>query len=205
MRVFLRAGVKFIGRWHGPCTLRSTRLARFWRFNMTTNKNDSCRTVAGTTAPARTARPVARVRRRHDPFASFWPNLEALFGPSWAAEEGPSVDFRPAVELRETDEAYELRAELPGVKREDIELKIEDQLVILRGQKQGREEAEEGEGGSRLHRSEMSFGSFERRFRLPTELDAEGAEARFLDGVLTVRLPKLKPESRSRVIPVDPS
>lgn len=170
---------------------------------MTTNKNDSCRTVACTTTPARTARPVARVRRRHDPFAAFWPNLESLFGSSWGVQDGTGADFRPAVELRETDEAYTLRAELPGVKREEIELKVEDELVILRGKKQAREESEAEEG--RVHRAEMSFGSFERRFRLPHELDAEQAEARFQDGVLTVRLPKLEPETRSRVIPVDPS
>lgn len=171
---------------------------------MTTNNNqDSSRTVACAPSPTRAARPVARLNRRRDPFAGFWPNIEALFDPLHAPHGSARVDFRPAVELRETDEAYLLRAELPGVRREDIELKLEDDLVVLRGKKEVQEEQDQAD--SKLHRSEMSFGSFERRFQLPTELDLEAAEAVYQDGVLSVRLPKLEPETRTRVIPVNPS
>ncbi|MAW60820.1 MAG: heat-shock protein Hsp20 [Planctomycetes bacterium] len=166
-----------------------------------TNKNQAQNGVACAASPARVARPVARLRRRPDGFGALWPNLEALFEPFWGSDDAPAADFRPAIELSETDEAYQIRAELPGVARENIELKLEEDLVILKGSKEARDESEEGT----VHRSERVFGSFERRFRLPHELDAEAAEAKFENGVLTVRLPKLEPEKRSRVIPVDTS
>lgn len=164
---------------------------------MTTNQ-DNCRSVACATPTARAARPVARLRRRADGLAGLWPNLEALFEPLRSPEATADQAFRPAVELHETTEAYLVRAELPGVKREDIELKLEEDLFVLRGSKEQHELEEE----ATLHRSESLYGAFERRFRLPHEIKADAAEATFRDGVLTVKLPKHEPEERARVIPV---
>jgi HSP20 family protein len=164
---------------------------------MTTNK-DNCRSVACATSTARNARSVARLRRRADGLTGFWPNLEALFEPLLSTEASPDRVFQPAVELRETSEAYIVRAELPGVKREDIELKLEEDLFVLRGSKEQHEQDEE----ATLHRSETVYGTFERRFRLPHEIEFEAAEANFREGVLAVKLPKRAPEERARVIPV---
>ena len=164
---------------------------------MTTNK-DNCRSVACATPTARAARPVARLRRRPDGFAGLWPNLEALFEPIRSQEASTELAFQPAVELRESSEAYLVRAELPGVKREDIELKLEEDLFVLRGTKESHKLEEE----ATLHRSETVYGAFERRFRLPHEIEVEAAEANFRDGVLSVKLPKREPEERARVIPV---
>jgi len=164
---------------------------------MTTNK-DNCRSVACATPTARAARPVARLRRRADGLAGLWPNLEALFEPLRSAQAAQDQAFQPAVELHETSEAYQVRVELPGVKREDIELKLEEDLFVLRGSKEQRSLDEE----ATLHRSETVYGCFERRFRLPHEIEIEAAEANFRDGVLTVKLPKREPEQRARVIPV---
>ena len=91
-----------------------------------TNKNQAQNGVACAASPARVARPVARLRRRPDGFGALWPNLEALFEPFWGSDDAPAADFRPAIELSETDEAYQIRAELPGVARENIELKLEE-------------------------------------------------------------------------------
>jgi HSP20 family protein len=164
---------------------------------MNTNK-DNCRSVASATPTARVARPVARLRRRADGLNGLWPNLEALFEPLLGPEATTDLAFQPAVELHETSEAYQVSAELPGVKREDIELKLEEDLFVLRGSKEQRSQEED----STLHRSETVYGSFERRFRLPHEIEVDAAEAHFRDGVLTVKLPKREPEERARVIPV---
>lgn len=163
-----------------------------------TIKKDNCRSVANPTTPARAARPVARLRRRSDGLTGLWPNLEALFEPLLGTEATSDLAFQPAVELHESSTAYQVSAELPGVKREDIELRLEEDLFVLRGSKEQRTQAEEGT----LHRSETVYGSFERRFRLPHEIEVEAAEAHFRDGVLTVTLPKREPEERARVIPV---
>lgn len=164
---------------------------------MTTNQ-DNNRSVACATHANRGARPVARLRRRPEGFAGLWPNIEALFEPLRGPEANPESTFQPAVELRETEAEYLIRAELPGVQREDIELKLEEDQFILRGSKAQHEEHAE----AKLHRSETVFGSFERRFRLPHEIEVDAAEASFRDGVLSVKLPKSEPEERARVIPV---
>lgn len=119
-------------------------------------------------------------------------------GPDGHDSAGSERVFQPAVELRETDQAYLVRAELPGVKREDIELKLEEDLFVLRGSKTQHSQEEK----ATLHRSETVYGTFERRFRLPHEIEVEAAEANFRDGVLTVKLPKHEPEERARIIPV---
>jgi HSP20 family protein len=164
---------------------------------MTTNL-DNCCSVAGASPSARLARPVTRLRRRSDGLSGLWPNLEALFEPLLSAEASAERAFQPAIELRETKDAYLVHVELPGVKRADIELKLEQDLFVLRGRKESHAQTEEGT----LHRSETVYGAFERRFRLPHEIQVEAAEANFRDGVLSVKLPKQAPEERARVIPV---
>ena len=92
----------------------------------------------------------------------------------------------PAVDIVEKDKAYEITAELPGMDEKDIEVKVADGDLTIKGEKQ--EEKEEKETGYYLH--ERHFGSFERRFRVPEGVDAEKIDATFKKGVLTVTLPK---------------
>lgn len=104
--------------------------------------------------------------------------------PFWRRERAlPSV---PAVNFSETDKAYELTAELPGMDEKDIEVKLANGGLSIKGEK--REEKEEREKGYYLH--ERHFGSFERFFQVPDGVDAEKIEASFKNGVLTVTLPK---------------
>ena len=97
----------------------------------------------------------------------------------------------PAVDIAESDKAYEVTAELPGMDEKNIEVKVANGNLTIKGEKQ--EEKEEKKKDYYLH--ERHFGSFERCFQVPEGVDAEKIEASFKKGVLTVTLPK-KPEAQ---------
>ena len=96
----------------------------------------------------------------------------------------------PAVDVVETDNAYGLTADLPGIDEKNIEVKLTQGGLTIKGEKQ--EEKEEKKKDYYLH--ERQIGSFERHFALPEGVDTDKIEASFKNGVLTVRLPK-KPEA----------
>jgi len=92
----------------------------------------------------------------------------------------------PACELVETETGFELRAEVPGYAPEDLDLRLSDGMLVLRGSR-----AAESEGGTEgLHWSERSQGSFRRAFRLPQAADPAQATAEIRAGVLHVALPR---------------
>jgi HSP20 family protein len=92
----------------------------------------------------------------------------------------------PAVDFVEKDQAYEVTAELPGLEQKEIEVKIVNGSLRIRGDKKQEKE----EKSENYYLSERYFGSFERSFPLPEDVDAEKIEATFAKGVLTVTLPK---------------
>lgn len=102
----------------------------------------------------------------------------------------------PAVNLYETEDAYVLTAELPGVEPGAIEVSLEGSTVALRGERR----VEYPEGAD-LHRAERSSGAFRRAFELPLAIDSDKVEAVHRDGVLVLRLPKA-PEHKPRQISV---
>jgi HSP20 family protein len=105
----------------------------------------------------------------------------------------------PAVDVVETGNAYELAADLPGIDEKNIEVKLAQGGLTIKGEKQ--EEKEEKKKDYYLH--ERQIGSFERHFALPEGVDTDKIEASFKNGVLTVRLPKkpeaIKPEKKIEV------
>ncbi|MCC5860230.1 MAG: Hsp20/alpha crystallin family protein [Ectothiorhodospiraceae bacterium] len=103
-----------------------------------------------------------------------------------------------AAELLETDDQLEVRLEIPGMNREDFEITVREQILVVRGRKSV---ARDQRRGNYLI-SERAFGAFERALPLPAPVDESRAEARYQDGVLTVRLPK-EPAARQRRIPVE--
>lgn len=111
-------------------------------------------------------------------------------------EEGTLL-WQPPVDIEETRDAYVVRAELPGLRQEDIKILVEDNRLVLRGEK--RREAEES--GTNYHRVERVYGQFERSFTLTHLVRAEKIEAVYRDGVLTVRIPKAE-EAKAREIQV---
>ena len=100
----------------------------------------------------------------------------------------------PAMDLHQDDKQVEITAELPGVKEEDIDITIDDGVLTLRGEKKSTRE--DKESGYR----ERSYGSFERRLTLPSNIDEDNCSADFKDGVLTITLPKSEDKARGRKI-----
>jgi HSP20 family protein len=110
----------------------------------------------------------------------------SLFGPM--PFRRPAAGFRttPAVDVAETDKAYEIKAKPQGLDEPNIEVKVADGVLPIKGEKQ--EEKEETEKD--YCRRERSFGSFERSFQLPDNIEADKIEATFKNSVLSVILPK---------------
>ena len=104
----------------------------------------------------------------------------------------------PAVDLVESEKAYEITAELPGMDEKNIEVKVADGTLTIKGEKQ--EEKEEKKKDYYLR--ERSFGSFERSFAIPEGVDVDKIEASFKKGVLTLTLPK-KPEAQKPAKKID--
>ena len=108
-------------------------------------------------------------------------------------------DFAPRVDTAETDTAYEVTAELPGVDEKDIKISLEGDMLAISGEKK----AEREEKKKDYAMSERSYGSFKRAFTLPANVDAEKIAAKFEKGVLKVTLPKATPTpSKQREIPI---
>ena len=108
-------------------------------------------------------------------------------------------DFAPRVDTAETDAAYELTAELPGVDEKDIKIALEDNVLSISGEKK----AEREEKKKDYVMSERSYGSFKRAFTLPENVDPEKIAAKFEKGVLKVTLPKTAPSpAKQREIPI---
>ena len=103
-------------------------------------------------------------------------------------------DWAPSVDITENNEEFQIKAELPEVKKEDVKIHVEDGVLTLTGERKQEKE----EQNKKWHRVERSYGSFMRSFTLPTNIDDAKIRAEFKDGVLTMRLPKsatAKPKS----------
>jgi len=117
-------------------------------------------------------------------------------GPFWGREM--SLPTTPAVDLTDTEKAYELTAELPGMDEKNIEVRVANGILSIRGVKQ--EDKEEKKKDYYIR--ERNFGSFERSFQVPDGVDPDKIEASFKKGVLTVTLPK-KPEIQKAAKKID--
>lgn len=115
-------------------------------------------------------------------------DLENQFGRLFEefVDGGAARFWSPAIDLVETDESYALEADLPGMKKDDIELVVVDNLVTIKGERRHETEARR-EG---YHRFERQYGTFQRTFEIPGGFKADGVSATFEDGVLRVTLPK---------------
>jgi len=110
-----------------------------------------------------------------------------------------SFDFAPRVETAETDTAYEITAELPGVEEKDVKVAVEDNVLTISGEKKAEREQKEKD----YVMSERSYGSFKRAFTLPDNVAVDKVAARFEKGVLRITLPKSAPSpAKQREIPI---
>lgn len=106
--------------------------------------------------------------------------------------------WHPSVDISENENAFVLKAELPGVKREDISIDINNKTLTLKGEKKFEEKTEK----ENYVRVERSYGSFSRTFALSDKVDTENVKATYKDGVLEVILPK-KEEAKPREVKVE--
>ncbi len=130
--------------------------------------------------------PYNEVRRGFELLNSMMQNLDAT------AEEGAIASFVPKVNTREGDDAYYVEIDLPGIKKEDIEITTEDNVLTISGERKMKDEVKEND----YYKIESAYGKFSRSFTLPEKVDVEKIEAESKDGVLEVVIPKLKEEEK---------
>jgi HSP20 family protein len=111
--------------------------------------------------------------------------------------DAPVTAWTPAVDILEEKDEIVLRAELPGISLEDVDLQMKDDVLVLRGERRFEQETKK----ENYHRVERAYGTFSRSFKLPGIVDREKIKAKLKDGVLEVKLPKTQGGSRS--IPID--
>ena len=134
------------------------------------------------------------VDRLFDDFGTeFWrsPFRRSLSEMAPAFRREFQVGPAPAVDIVEKDNAYEVTADLPGFDEKNIEVKLQNGSLCIKGERKSEKKEEKKD----FHLTEREFGSFERRFTLPEGVDADKIEASLKKGVLTVTLPK-KPEAQ---------
>lgn len=127
-------------------------------------------------------------------------DIDSLFG-GLAAPAGAESDnpFLPALDIVETGGGYEVRADLPGVKKEDLSVHVEDNTLIIEAESQ--DQSARKEGGKVLKR-ERCTGKYRRALRIGDAVDESAIRARYHDGVLTVTLPRAS-KAESQKIAVD--
>ncbi|MBE0515055.1 Hsp20/alpha crystallin family protein [Sulfurimonas sp.] len=128
-----------------------------------------------------------RKKRGVDFFNDFLSSLDENIG------SDALVDFKPAVNTREGKDAYHIDVDLPGVKKEDISVDVENNILSISGKRETKSEVKEED----YYRVESSYGKFERSFTLPEKVDAENIRAACEDGVLEVVIPKLQIKHKS--------
>ncbi|HHS12499.1 MAG TPA: Hsp20/alpha crystallin family protein [bacterium] len=112
-------------------------------------------------------------------------------------ESGGMMIWNPVVDISENEEEITVSAEVPGIKKDDIKITIQDNVLTLSGEKTQEKE----EKNKQFHRVERSFGSFQRSFSLPSSVSADKVKAKYKDGILMVVLPKSE-ESKPKEIQV---
>lgn len=117
-----------------------------------------------------------------EPFARLFEN----FLTEAQGEEVSNRNWVPPVDIQETEEGYRLQAELPGLTKEDIDITLENNVLRLSGERKFERDVKK----ENFHRVERTYGTFSRAFALPQQVNAEGVQAGFENGVLTILVPK---------------
>lgn len=124
--------------------------------------------------------------RRFDLISELFNALE----PQNSEEPREVFDFVPAVNTREDDDAYYIELDLPGVKKEDVEISVDKNILTIKGKREVKDEEEKND----YYRIESAYGTFARSFTLPEKVDSENISASSKDGVVEITIPKLKVE-----------
>lgn len=129
---------------------------------------------------------------RWDPFSDMDAMFNRMMGgrlarwPRLSADDGRKMEWAPSADISETDKEYVIRAELPAVKKDDVQVTFEDGLITIKGERKQQKE----DKNEKYHRVESFYGTFERTFSLPDNVDADTIRCESRDGILTVHIPK---------------
>jgi HSP20 family protein len=126
--------------------------------------------------------PAAAAYLTREPFSRLLDN----FFNDLQGEEVSNRGWMPPVDIQETEDAYKLHAELPGLTKDDINITLENNVLRLAGERKFEKEAKKDS----YHRIERTYGAFTRAFTLPHQVNPEGVQAAFENGVLTITVPK---------------
>ncbi|HTQ79227.1 MAG TPA: Hsp20/alpha crystallin family protein [Thermoanaerobaculia bacterium] len=135
-----------------------------------------------------------------NPWNAFNRALLPFFGgePTNADEQETTVrSWAPRVDILENDDAFQVTAELPGVKKEDVEITVENNVLSLKGERKFEKDLNK----ENYHRIERVYGSFARAFTLPTRVAQDRVEAKFDNGLLMITIPKVA-EARPKKIEI---
>lgn len=127
-------------------------------------------------------------------------NINKVFGNYLSARGGQAkvIGWMPPVDITESENEFLIKADIPGMKKEDIKISLDENTLAISGER--KEEKEEK--GKNFVKKEKVFGSFMRSFALPHSVDAKGIKASYKEGVLSVNVPKSE-ESKPREIKID--
>ena len=117
-------------------------------------------------------------------FFNIMPRHFSLFEPDLFKEK----NWRPSCDIEETESAFVIKADLPGLEREDIKVSVDQGMLTISGERKQEEKTED----AKSHRVERFYGLFNRSFRLPENCSQEDVQAAFEKGVLTLTLPKVE-------------
>ena len=124
--------------------------------------------------------------------------FKEAFSPMSGETEVSTRSWAPPVDIYETEDAIVLKAELPGIDPQDVEVRVEDNTLYLKGERNFEKEVKE----QNYHRIERSYGSFARSFSLPNSISADKVKAEYKDGLLTLTMPK-REEAKPKTIKID--
>lgn len=149
--------------------------------------------------------PFAMMRRLSDEMDRIFESFGvggpmATFGPAtWPERSGLQALWAPHIEVCEREGKLLIQADLPGVRKEDVNVQIEHDAIILQGER--RQEETRDERG--FYHTERSYGSFQRVIPLPEGVDSDQAKAKFRDGVLTIELPAPQQRRGGRTLTIE--
>jgi len=141
---------------------------------------------------------------RWDPFADVDVFFNRMVPSNFAnlprmALESRKLDWAPSADISETEQEYLIRAELPAVKKEDVQVIFDDGMITIKGERKQQKE----DKNEKYHRTESFYGSFERRFSLPENVNSDAIRCESKDGILTVHIPKTEmPKQKPKQIAV---
>ncbi|MCD6115979.1 Hsp20/alpha crystallin family protein [bacterium] len=111
-------------------------------------------------------------------------DVDRFFDDFWFGDS--DTVWSPTIDIAENEKSYEIKADVPGMKKKDISISFKDNILTISGEK--REEKEDT--GKNFFKKERVYGKFQRSFRIPQDVDPEKIKAKYEDGVLTVEVPK---------------